>query len=140
MKISFYTLSLLALFWGSNMAAGQAVDLQDFEQVKKMMLPVLTKSIEPLKQTRACVVKSTNSEQLNACVEIMAEFQRGLIPGGGNAAPKMPRLEWSEVLTEQIRSDLDRSMLETSANIKCLQSSASQKAMDECARKAGVGR
>ncbi len=138
MKISFYTLSLLAIFWGCNLAAGPAVDLQDFEQVKKMMLPVLTKSIEPLKQTRTCVVESTNSEQLNACVEIMAKFQRGLIPGGADVAPKMPRLEWSRALAEQIRGDLDRSMLETSANINCLQSSASQRDMEECMRKAGV--
>ncbi len=138
MKICFYTLGLLAIFWGSNLAAGPAVDLQDFEQVKKMMLPVLTKSIEPLKQTRACVVESANSEQLNTCVEIMAKFQRGLIPGGTEVAPKMPRLEWSRALAEQIRSELDRSMLDTSANINCLQSSASQKAMEECMRKAGV--
>ncbi len=138
MKISSYTLSLLALLWGANLAAGQAVDLQDFKQVKKMRLPVLTKSLEPLKRTRACVVKSANSEQLNACVEIMAKFQQGLTPGGSAAAPKMPRLEWSRALTEQIRSDLDRSMLDTSANIECLQSSASQKAMEKCMREARV--
>jgi len=138
MKISFYTITLLSLLLGSNLIADQVVDLQDFAQVKKMMLPVLTKSLEPLRQTSACVVKSKNSEQLNACVEIMAKFQQDLTPGGSAVAPKMPRLEWSHALAEQIRSDLDRSVIDTSANIKCLQSSASQDELQGCMRKAGI--
>jgi len=143
MKTGLYAPLLLVLLFGSIAKADQAVDLQDFNQFKQMMLPVLTKSIEPLKQTRKCVVQSANSDQLNTCVRIMAEFQRSHSSGsaaGSYASPQMPRMKWSRALAEQIRSDLDRSLHETSASIKCMQSSDNHQAMSECMQKAGVRR
>lgn len=132
---------LISMLFGSPVFAEKSVDLQDFEQVKQMLLPVMTKSIAPLKETRECVVASTNSDQLNACVDIMASFQREMAqaPGGVQEAPKMPRLEWSRAITEQIRSDLDKSLRDTQARIECLRSSGSHQAMDECIHKAGAG-
>ncbi len=139
MKASFRVLTLLVLLCDSYVLAGQAVDLQDFKQYKQMMLPVLSKSIEPLKKTRACVVSSANSDQLNACIEVMAARQREMMPGpagGGGVVPQMPKLEWSRATIEQMRSDLDRSLIENSASIKCMQSSDSHETMAECMREA----
>ncbi len=138
MKIGYYATVILLLF-APHAIAGQAVDLQDFNQYKQMMLPVLTKSLEPLKQTRTCVMNSTNSDQLNECVRVMAEFQHSTMSdssGGRQAAVQLPRMEWSRFLAEQLRSDMDRSMIETNATIKCIQSSDSHDTMAECMREA----
>ncbi len=141
MKNIYLCLILASILSASPVFAEKAVDLQDFEQVKQMMLPVMTKSIAPLEQTRDCVVDSTNSNQLNACVDIMAAFQSELAQnhGGVKEAPKMPPLEWSRAVAEQIRSDLDKSLRGTKASIECLRSSSSHEAMDKCMRDAGVG-
>lgn len=139
MKIGLSLFILIVLFLVSPVFAGKSVDLQDFEQFKQMLLPVMTKSVDPMQKTRKCVVNSTNSEQLNACVAIMASYQhemmQGSVAGRSLPASKMPRLEWSRAITEQIRSDLDRSLRETSASINCMQSSVSHEAMAECMQK-----
>ncbi len=139
MKTRYYTTVLLVLLIASEVIAGQAVDLQDFSQYRQMMLPVLTKSIEPLKQTRKCVAESANSEQLNVCIKIMADSQRTASSGnhiGGQVGPQMPRMVWSKALAEQIHNDLDRSLTEAEISIKCLQSSDSRQAMAECKKSA----
>jgi hypothetical protein len=138
MKTVLYLPVLTALLLGSFANADEAVDLQDFEQYRQMMLPVLTNSLEPLRKTRKCLVGSGNSDQLNTCIQIMAETQRSTMPGGGKATPQMPRMEWSRALVEQLRGDLDRSLINTGASIKCLQSSNSHQAMGECMQKAGA--
>jgi len=139
MKAAYSAAVILAHLFAPNAVADQAVDLQDFNQYKQMMLPVLTKSLEPLKQTRICVIKSTNSDQLNECVRVMAEFQHSTMPdsaGGKRAAVQLPRMEWSRALAEQLRSDIDRSLIKTNTTIKCIQSSDSHDTMAKCMREA----
>ncbi|MES9871012.1 MAG: hypothetical protein ABW149_15135 [Sedimenticola sp.] len=115
-----------------------------FAQMKESMLPSMAESLPYMKESRTCVSKSSNSEQLNNCAEIMMEFRNkmmGSAPGNpGQQPPKTPQMEWSPELKEQILTNIDASIKNTTAALGCLEASSNNEQMVNCMEKAGFKR
>ena len=141
-------LILIPLTAVAQQPGGQMDQQQYFEQMKQMMLPMIEKSIPVMEEARRCVESSGNSDQLNKCVTMMADFQKEMMAMMGAPAqgqkgappePEVPQLEWSESLQAEIIRDLGESLKGTLTTRKCLTSSASPKAMEACMSQAGMG-
>lgn len=124
---------------------GQFDEQQMFEQIKKMMLPVMNKSLPVMQKIKSCIEQSQSSQDLDKCVDIMMTFQQEMAAtmGEGNpgqsAVPERPQLEWSRELKAEMLNDIGKSIQDTTATKACLESSASGTEMDACMTKAGLG-
>ncbi|MCG8428985.1 MAG: hypothetical protein MI754_16640 [Chromatiales bacterium] len=138
MKKIVYTLLMVLPLSVSAQSTGQQPERPPFATVKSNMLPIIDDSIGPMSETRDCVAKSQNSEQLNVCVEMMTKHQEKMMtrmakPGHTPPPqPEAPVLEWSEELKKQILVDMDKSIATAKKTKVCLQSSSSHEQMIRC--------
>ena len=122
---------------------------RDFDDVKKVMLGMMQKSLPAMEKTRSCIEGSQNSQDLKQCAAIMLDFQQqarasmGIPEGGAHGKAPTPEdlnLQWSPELKQAMLQDIDRSIEGTQAMVGCLQSSSSGPEMESCVEKAGLAR
>ena len=123
----------------------QPQQMPEFSEVKARMLPMMAESLDPMTKTRDCIAASQNSDQLNGCVSIMADYQEKMMtrmgrPADGQQPPQPPKLEWSEELKGRILTDIELSIKNTLATKGCLDSSTNHEQMSQCMQAAGLSR
>ena len=125
---------------------GEVDEAQKIEQMKKMMLPMMEKSIPAMEKTRACIQASGNTADLKDCSEIMRAFQNEMaaMMGRPEASPHGPGpmdeeldIEWSQELKTEMLAGLEQSIKATKAAKGCMESSASGDEMRSCMEQKG---
>ena len=125
---------------------GEVDEAQMVEQMKKMMLPMMEKSIPAMEKTRACIQASDNTADLKACAEIMRAFQKEMtaMMGGPEASPhgsgpmdEELDIEWSQELKTEMLAGLEQSIKATKVAKGCMESSSSGDEMRTCMEQKG---
>jgi len=136
-------LKLLAL---AQTPQGEVDEAQKIEQMKKMMLPMMEKSIPAMEKTRACIQASGNTADLKACAEIMRAFRKEMAAMMSRPAdsPHEPGpmdeeldIEWSQELKTEMLAGLEQSIKATKAARGCMESSSSGDEMRTCMEQKG---
>jgi hypothetical protein len=145
MRYAIYALLLtLPINLPAQTANGQPPQIPEFADVKMRMLPMMTDSLGPMTQTRDCIAASQNSDQLNGCISIMADYQKKMMAsmdrGHATPPPEPPKLEWSEELKTRMLTDIDLSIKNTLSTKSCLELSTSHEQMTQCMEAAGLTR
>jgi len=125
---------------------GEADEAQMIEQMKKMMLPMMEKSIPAMEKTHSCIRASGNTVDLRACAEIMRSLQKEMAammgrpaasPHGPGPMDKAFDVEWSQELKTELLAGIDQSIKATKVAKVCIESSSSGDDMQNCMEQKG---
>ncbi|MET0065154.1 MAG: hypothetical protein ABW076_02300 [Candidatus Thiodiazotropha sp.] len=129
-------------------AGGQPIDPQQrFEMSKKLMLPVIEKSLPALEETQQCLQQAGDAGSFQKCVAIMNDLEKqmrqelgsaqGTPPGAPAQEQPAPKpIEYNEQNKSNMLKFLSQSIAAGQAMKQCFSTSATGEQMDSCMKAA----
>ena len=111
-----------------------------FDEKKAQMQPMFEKSLPAMKQTRECVAKAKSKEEVEECMNTMAEmakeFQKQTGVQGPSPTTEAPEgFEWNEQTKQSMLKSMDVSIRRTNFTLECLGQSNNSGEMGNCMRR-----
>ncbi|MEN8180568.1 MAG: hypothetical protein ABFS39_18370 [Pseudomonadota bacterium] len=110
-----------------------------FDQFKKTMGPIIEKTLPTMKETRECVSKAESKEDMEKCMNAMAqkvqEIQQQSGGQGKAVTSKTPDdFKWTPENKKMMLTGMDRSIKRNTAIHECLGTSNTREEADNCMR------
>lgn len=141
---------LLPFFLLPSLALAQAPETQTpapegqmqaptFDQFKQSIQPIMEKSLPVMKETRECINKANSKEDVEKCMNAMAEkvkeIQKQAGGQGKEVTSKAPDdFKWNPETKQMMLKNMDRSIKQNTAMQECLGKSNNREEMGNCIR------